>query len=95
LGTGGIPRDQEAQVFSEALRLGYRLFDLGREYGNEPAAAQMLAEPGAAAGRSEVFLQSKVWPTQLGFAPTTAALATSLWELRSTYVDQYMLHWPR
>jgi diketogulonate reductase-like aldo/keto reductase len=95
LGTGGIPHDRAPQVFSEALRLGYRLFDLAREYGNEPVAAQMLAGPGAAADRSKVFLQSKVWPTQLGFAPTTRALAASLRELRTTYIDQYMLHWPR
>jgi diketogulonate reductase-like aldo/keto reductase len=49
----------------------------------------------AAIDRREVFLQSKVWPTQLGFGPTSRAIAASLQQLGTAYIDQYMLHWPR
>jgi diketogulonate reductase-like aldo/keto reductase len=42
LGTGGIPHEEAFDVFSEALNLGYRLFDLAREYGNEHIMREAL-----------------------------------------------------
>jgi diketogulonate reductase-like aldo/keto reductase len=42
LGTGGIPHEEAFDVFSEALDLGYRLFDLAREYGNEHIMREAL-----------------------------------------------------
>ena len=45
--------------------------------------------------RSELFLETKVWPTDLGFLPTSQAIETSLREVRSNYIDMYLLHWPR
>lgn len=69
--------------------------------GPEPAAEfAALALPKSQAAfpafplRGEVFLLSKVWPTELGFGPTTAALDATLRELGSSYVDAYLLHWP-
>jgi len=44
--------------------------------------------------RSDVFIISKVWPTDLGFWPTADALVTSLRELKTNYIDGYLLHWP-
>ena len=108
-------------VFTDAITLGYRLFDLAREYGNEhiiPKALQRVEElhteqcllprdqrthPNACGSdtagaqpvsRGDLFLQSKVWPTELGFEPTSAAITTSLRLLESNYIDHYMLHWP-
>lgn len=107
-------------VFTDAITLGYRLFDLAREYGNEhlvPQALQRVNElhteqcrlphaqrthPNACHSevdarpvtRGDLFLQSKVWPTELGFDPTSAAITTSLRLLQSNYIDHYMLHWP-
>lgn len=121
LGTGGVYLEDALDVFTDALSLGYRLFDLAREYGNEhviPQALQRAQELQAAqceqpreerdfpdacdsqavgarpVQRRELFLQSKVWPTELGYEPTSAAIATSLRLLQSNYVDLYMLHWP-
>ena len=44
--------------------------------------------------RDELFLESKVWPTELGFVPTSDAIETSLEHLNTNYIDLYMLHWP-
>jgi diketogulonate reductase-like aldo/keto reductase len=44
--------------------------------------------------RDELFLESKVWPTELGFVPTSEAIETSLGHLNTNYVDLYLLHWP-
>lgn len=93
LGTGGIYLEDAHAVFTTALAQGYRLFDLAREYRNEHLLAEALATSGVP--RSEVFLQTKVWPTQLGFQPTLRAISTSLQQLRTGYIDHYMLHWPR
>ena len=98
LGTGGIYREHTAEVLSEALSMGYRLLDLAREYGNEGITGQVLhrwRQQQQGIHRAEVFIQSKVWPTQLGFLATQRALTASLQELRSTYIDMYMLHWSR
>lgn len=45
--------------------------------------------------RPDMFLISKVWPTELGFAPTSAAIEASRRDLGTTYIDSYLLHWPR
>jgi diketogulonate reductase-like aldo/keto reductase len=42
-----------------------------------------------------VHLESKVWPTELGFHPTARAVRSSLQQLGTNYVDLYLLHWPR
>lgn len=117
-------------VFVDALSLGYRSFDLAREYGNEhiiplaleklrtllaaqclqpadqrdfPHACRRSSSSSSSDGtggdvpvqRKDLFLQTKVWPTDLGFLPTTDAIDQSLRLLQTTYIDQYMLHWAR
>jgi diketogulonate reductase-like aldo/keto reductase len=93
LGTGGIYLELALEVFSTAVSLGYRMFDLAREYGNEHIIKLLLKEGRVL--RGEVFLATKVWPTELGFGPTTRAISTSLSDIHTTYIDLYMLHWPR
>lgn len=99
LGTGGLyPGDETHDVIKEAMKLGYRSFDLAREYGNEHVIAQVLQETKddpEMPKREDLFLETKVWPTELGFYPTSIAIEKSLEELQSNYVDLYMLHWPR
>mmetsp|Transcript_7984 Transcript_7984/g.13258 ORF Transcript_7984/g.13258 Transcript_7984/m.13258 type:complete len:595 (-) Transcript_7984:75-1859(-) len=95
LGTGGIFVEQALEVFTSAVRMGYRLFDLAREYGNEHIIKQLINKRPNGVDRSELFLETKVWPTQLGFGPTTRAISTSLRELGVTYIDLYLLHWAR
>ena len=80
-----------------ALRLGYRLFDLAREYKNEADLALLFEKTrgdDTFAMRDEVFIISKVWPTDLGFIPTYEALYDSLHQLGVNYIDMYLLHWP-
>lgn len=121
LGTGGVYLEDALDVFTDALLLGYRLFDTAREYGNEhilpqaltraqelltvqcrlpleqreyPDACDSVASGAQPVQRRDLFLQSKVWPTELGVAPTTAAVHTSLRLLQTNNIDHYMLHWP-
>ena len=94
LGTGGIDWKRLSQVLTEALELGYRLLDSAREYGNEKHIGDLLASSTSPSPRGEVFVVSKVWPTYLGFLPTSREINKSLQALQSAYVDLYLLHWP-
>lgn len=44
--------------------------------------------------RDDVFVTSKVWPTELGYMETLAAVERSLQQLRTWYLDSYLIHWP-
>lgn len=97
LGTGNIPVERVGSVVETAMRLGYRMFDTAREYGNENVLGSLLAasqENPEMPLRSEIFVISKVWPTEFGFVPTLSEVLASLQQLQSSYVDLYMLHWP-
>jgi hypothetical protein len=67
-GTGGL-RNPKVSI-PLALESGYRFLDLAREYRNERIVGDAflggLDNPNFPS-RSEVFLLSKVWPTELGF----------------------------
>lgn len=97
LGTGGIPKKTASSVLRSALRQGYRLLDLAREFENEQKVARLLTagkEDSDIPLREEVFIVSKVWPTHLGFHPTTREIYESMRALQTPYIDMYMLHWP-
>ena len=101
LGTGGLfPGQDTLDTMVSALKAGYRMFDLAREYGNENTMASAInaavSDDGEdrVAYRGEVFIISKVRPTHLGFIPTTDAMYMSMQELGTTYIDMYLLHWP-
>ena len=105
LGTGGIWPEHTLDVLTRAGELGYRLLDLAREYKNEHIVREYLqqqrqqremsADDRGRILRGDIFLESKVWPTDLGFQPTLDAVAASLRDLGTNYVDAYLLHWHR
>ena len=80
----------------ETLRLGLDLglthIDTAEMYG-EGRVEQLVAE--AIAGRrDEVFLASKVLPSNASYEGTLKACEGSLRRLRTDRLDLYMLHWP-
>jgi diketogulonate reductase-like aldo/keto reductase len=79
----------EAAV-TAALTAGYRHVDTAVMYGNEAEVGSALAESGLA--RDEVFITTKIRPSDLGQEP--AILRKSLRALRTDYVDLWLVHWP-
>jgi len=80
----------------ETLRLGLDLglthIDTAEMYG-EGRVEQLVAE--AILGRrDEVFLASKVLPSNASYEGTLKACESSLRRLRTDRLDLYMLHWP-
>jgi len=95
LGTGGLYLEEVESVVKLSLGIGYRLFDLAREYENEHLIGKLLKyqfQKGLM--RKDIFLETKVWPTHLGFGPTSAEISESLLQLGTSYIDLYLLHWP-
>ena len=76
-----------------ALEAGYRYFDTASFYQTETYVAQALRDSGIS--RSEVFLASKMWKDEMGYAQTKAAFQRTLERLETDYLDLYLIHWPR
>jgi 2,5-diketo-D-gluconate reductase B len=75
-----------------ALALGYRHIDTAKMYGNEDAIGAALARTDIP--RADIHLTSKVWPDSLEPAALRRSLESSLSDLRTDYVDLYLIHWP-
>ena len=80
----------------EALRLGIDLgmthIDTAEMYGN--GRAEELVAEAIAGRRDEVFLASKVLPSNASYDGTLRACERSLKRLDTDHLDLYMLHWP-
>ena len=81
-----------ADCVRAALELGYRHIDTAFAYGNEKSVGEGLRRSGVA--RSEIFVTTKHWVTERGYAKTIKAVETSLDLLGLDYVDLYLIHWP-
>jgi|ERR1712166_206433 len=76
-----------------ALENGYRGIDTAAMYRNESAIPKALIQ--SQKKRSDVFITTKLMPADHGTEPTRAAVARSLKELDTTYIDMYLIHAPR
>ncbi|MCS6849825.1 MAG: aldo/keto reductase [Gemmataceae bacterium] len=84
-------RAAEAAALRLGLDLGMSLIDTAEMYA-EGAAEEVVAD--AVAGRrDEVFLVSKVLPSNASRRGTVAACERSLRRLRTDRLDLYLLHW--
>ena len=80
----------------EALRLGLDLglthIDTAEMYGN--GHVEELVGEAIAGRREEVFLVSKVLPSNASYERTLRACKQSLKRLKTDWLDLYLLHWP-
>ncbi|WP_343715071.1 aldo/keto reductase [Inquilinus sp.] len=95
-GTWGMGEDrrrakEEASALAAGLDLGLTLIDTAEMYG-EGGAEEVTGQ--AIRGRRDgVFLVSKVYPHNAGFAAAIAACERSLRRLGTDRIDLYLLHW--
>lgn len=75
-----------------ALETGYRLVDTAACYGNERAVGEAIEESGVP--REELFLSSKVWIQDAGYDKTIRSFEKTLRNLRTDYLDLYLIHMP-
>lgn len=94
-GLGTYKATEGAEVEREvetALEAGYRSIDTASLYGNEVSIGRVIAHSGLP--RNELFITTKVWNDEQGFAGTLEACAQSLDRLGLEFVDLYLVHWP-
>jgi diketogulonate reductase-like aldo/keto reductase len=77
---------------AHALSAGYRHIDTAALYGNEEDVGRAVRESGVS--RSEVFVVTKLWNSDQGYASAVKACHASLAKLKLDYIDLYLIHWP-
>lgn len=80
------------QAVSDALEAGYRLIDTAAAYMNEEAVGRALHKSGIP--REEIFLTTKLWVQDFGYAPAKKAIDVCLEKLETEYIDLLLLHQP-
>lgn len=88
-----LATENGTQTITDALDAGYRYIDTAKFYENEAEIGEAIAQSGIP--RGEIFLCSKVWPTDLGRENTLASFAESCRKLQTDYLDLYLIHWPK
>lgn len=98
LGTFGsdhVTADQVAEALIGAAAIGYRHFDCASVYGNERQIGTALAEVmHSGISREALWITSKLWNDKHGAKDVIASCEQSLADLRLSYVDMYLIHWP-
>jgi diketogulonate reductase-like aldo/keto reductase len=87
------PGRETEQAVETALQAGYRSIDTATFYDNEADVGRAIKR--SSIPREEIFVTTKVWPTDQGYEETLAAFRRSLDRLDMEYVDLYLIHWPR
>lgn len=91
-GTWQIEPWKTADAVSNALKVGYRLIDTAKLYGNEAGVGEAVHDSGI--DRSDIFVTTKLWNSDQGYDSAKQAFAGSLKRLGLDYVDLYLIHWP-
>ena len=76
----------------EAIHTGYRLIDTAAAYMNEAAVGKAIKLSGVS--RKELFVTTKLWIQDHGYAQTKKAFEKSLNRLQLDYLDLYLIHQP-
>jgi diketogulonate reductase-like aldo/keto reductase len=92
-GMGETPnrRAGEVAALRLGLDLGMTLIDTAEMYGD--GAAEEIVGEAVAGRRDEVFIVSKVLPTNASRLGVVTACTNSLKRLRTDRIDLYLLHW--
>lgn len=78
------------QAVLDAIDSGYRLIDTAAAYGNEEAVGAAIKKCGVP--RGELFITTKLWVQDAGYADAKKAVKTSMQKLGLEYLDLYLLH---
>ena len=91
LGTYAVSNDDCRQACLVALKEGYRI-DTAHTYNNEKGVGAAIKESGVP--REEIWVTSKLWPTEYGEGKTLGAIDAMLERLGLEYIDLLYIHQP-
>ena len=93
LGTFLQPSDKVCeQSCLTALRAGYRHIDTAHAYNDEEGVGRAVKESGIP--REEIWITSKLWPTEYGEGKTLKAIDAMLERMQLDYIDLLYVHQP-
>ncbi|WP_249354263.1 aldo/keto reductase [Glutamicibacter sp. V16R2B1] len=92
LGTWPLTGKTASETVSRALSNGYRHVDTARNYENEEAVGQGIADAGLP--RDELWVTSKFNRANHSRAGVRQAYEHALGRLRLDYLDLFLVHWP-
>jgi diketogulonate reductase-like aldo/keto reductase len=92
LGTWDLRGRTCARIVAQAAALGYRHFDTAQLYDNEREVGEGVRHSGAK--RSEIFITTKVAPSNLSPGELERSVKESIAALRLGEIDLLLLHWP-
>lgn len=75
-----------------ALDIGYRHIDTAAFYQNEASVGKAIRQ--SAVPREEIFVTTKLWNTDQGYANALRAFEDSYQKMGLEYIDLYLVHWP-
>ena len=92
LGTYQMTNEQAKQSVLTALRMGYRHIDTAHAYQDERGVGEAIKESGVL--RQDIWLTSKLWPSEYGEGKTAEAIDKMLERLQVEYIDLLYVHQP-
>lgn len=92
LGTWTLTGKAATRLVADAIRSGYRHVDTATMYDNEEAVGAGLRASGVS--RDEIFLTTKVWPSDIADGDLQRSVAASLKRLQVDRLDLALIHWP-
>ena len=91
IGVFMVPEGEETkQACINALKLGYRHIDTAHAYQNERSVGAAVRESGIP--RDEIWVTSKLWPSEYGEGKTMVGIDKMLERLNIGYIDLLLLH---
>lgn len=91
MGVFMVPDGEETKkACLDALKMGYRHIDTAHAYQNERSVGEAVRESGIK--REEIWVTSKLWPSEYGEGKTAAAIDKMLERLGLEYIDLLLLH---
>ena len=90
MGCYNISGEALRSAVDQAAKIGYRLFDTAKRYGNEKEVGEGLRRCGVP--REELFIISKIWPTD--YDEPVRWIEAGLKAINCGYLDMMLLHWP-
>ena len=92
LGTWTLTGEAATRLVADAIRSGYRHVDTATMYDNEEAVGAGLRASGVP--RDEIFLTTKVWPSDIADGDLQRSVEASLKRLQVDRLDLALIHWP-
>ncbi|KAE8077230.1 hypothetical protein FH972_015810 [Carpinus fangiana] len=93
---GASPATMKESIL-HAMKVGYRHFDSSAVYQSEQVIGETIDDAlrlGFIKSRDELFITSKLWCSNAHRHLVLPALRQTLNNLKSEYVDLYLIHWP-